>query len=158
VTGSRRWKFYDPVLLWLFPPTYVLHLAEEWFVSAPILLWIVRLDRPLTGWAFLVPSACALALMITGVSLVNRGVRYHWIAPAIATALLLNAAGHLVGSVLEAQYSAGLMTAAVLWVPLGLLLLLRVWDQAGWRTWRAGLGVGALIELIVVLVMFVSAR
>jgi hypothetical protein len=45
-----------------------------------------------------------------------------------------------------------------LWVPLGLLVLLRVWDQAGPRTRRVGVAAGVVIEVVVVVIMSISGR
>lgn len=145
-----RWKFYDPVLLSLFPITYVLHLSEEWLSSAPIVHWTTRAARPLDAASFLGANVVGLILMIIGVRLAHRSARFHWIIPALAAAVLLNAAGHLVGSVSIRGYSAGLITAIILWVPLGMLTLMRAWDQASRRTLVAGFVIGVLIELIVV--------
>ena len=145
---TTRWTYYDPALLYLFPATYIAHLLEEWFAGAPIVLWAARAERPLGG-AFIAANAFALVLMLVGIRLVNQGSRFHWIVPALATAVLLNTCGHLAGSFTTGGYSAGLMTAMILWVPLGLLTLFRVWDQAPVIMFRAGLLVGVAIEAIV---------
>ena len=145
-----RWTFHDATLLHLFPITYLLHLTEEWVVAAPIALWTERMERPLAAVSFLALNAMGLVLMAIGIRLVRRGARFHWIVPALATAVLLNTAGHLVGSSFVGTYSAGLITAVILWVPLGLLTLIRVWDQATTRTLAAGVIVGVAVELVVV--------
>jgi hypothetical protein len=138
------------LLLYLFPLTYLAHLSEEWWVDAPISLWFVRVPRPLPALPFAVANAMGMTLMLIGVRLVSRGAAYHWMAPALALAVLLNTAGHLTGALLFRRYSAGLATAVALWVPLGLLTLMRVWDQADARTLRLGIAVGVTIELVVV--------
>ena len=152
-----RWKFYDPALVRLFPVTYVVHAFEEWFAGTAIAVWGVRASRPPDVTNFILPNALGLVLMLVGVRLVHRDRRFHWIVPALATAVLLNAAGHLVGSVALHTYSAGLITSVIFWVPLGLLTLMRAWDQASARTLRAGLIVGVCIELIVTLVLRITA-
>jgi hypothetical protein len=151
ITESQtRWQFYDPALLGLFPLTYVLHLAEEWFASAPIVHWMARANRPLDDAAFVIANGTGLVLMITGVWLATRAARFHWIVPALATAVLLNTTGHLFGSFSISSYSAGLVTAIILWIPLGMLTLLRAWDQARTRMLVAGVLAGVFIELVVV--------
>jgi hypothetical protein len=147
---TLRWKFYDPVLLSLFPITYVLHLCEEWLASAPIVHWTTRAERPLDAVFFIGANAVGLILMLIGIRLAHRSSRFHWIVPALAAAVLLNTAGHLVGSFATGGYSAGLITAIILWIPLGMLTLMRVWDHASGRTLAAGLIIGVLIELVVV--------
>jgi hypothetical protein len=39
-----RWKFADTALLWLFPASYVLHVAEELAATAPVLVWTASLE------------------------------------------------------------------------------------------------------------------
>jgi Protein of unknown function with HXXEE motif len=148
-----RWKFYDPALLFLFPVSYVVHLAEEWFAAAPIVEWWSAAGHPLDPTRFVVANAIGLSLMLNGIYLVSHGSRFRWIVPALATAVLLNTAGHLVGSVRIQAYSAGLISAIILWTPLGLLTMLRVWDQARSRVLIVGVCAGAIVELVVVLAL-----
>jgi hypothetical protein len=154
---SVRWKFYDPALLYLFPATYIAHLVEEWLASAPIRLWAIEADRPLAAIPFMSANATGLLLMLAGIHLVRRGARFRWIVPALATAVLLNTAGHLAGSFAAGGYSAGLITAVVLWVPLGMLTLLRAWDQATPRTLVGGVAVGVVVEIVVVFAIRLGA-
>jgi hypothetical protein len=148
-----RWKFHDPMLLSLFPITYVLHLTEEWFAPVPIVHWAARAERPLDPAVFIIANGIGLSLMLNGIWLAQRMTRFRWIVPALATAVLLNTFGHLVGSVSMGGYSAGLVTASIFWIPLGMLTLMRVWDQATRRTLVAGLIVGFAIEIIVVVTL-----
>jgi hypothetical protein len=148
-TQPSRWKFHDPVLLYLYPATYSLHLLEEWFATAPIVHWGLSATRPLAALSFLGANAAGLLLMILGIHLVRSDARFHWVVAALATAVILNTAGHVVGSIAIRGYAAGLITAVILWIPLGLLTLLRVWDQASSRTLGAGLLVGVVIEVVV---------
>jgi hypothetical protein len=148
-----RWKFDDPALLHLYPVTYVLHLLEEWTAAAPLVQWGVRADHPLDATTFVAANIIGLVLMIAGIVLVGRTAAFAWVVPALGTAVALNTAGHVVGSVVTGGYSAGLVTAVVLWIPLALLTLLRVWDQASGRTFTTGLAAGLIIELVVVSVL-----
>lgn len=150
---TYRWTFYDPVLLSLFPITYALHLAEEWFAAAPIVHWTVRADRPLDPAVFVIANGIGLSLMLNGIWLAHRWRRFRWIAAALATAVLLNTTGHFVGSFSIGGYSAGLVTAVVFWIPLGLLTLVRVFDHATRRTQIGGVVAGIVIELCVVAVL-----
>jgi hypothetical protein len=145
-----RWKFYDPLLLALFPITYVLHLAEEWFAAAPIAHWTMRADRPLDAPFFIGANGIGLSLMLVGIRLAHRTTAFRWIAPALAAAVLLNTAGHFAGTIAAGGYSAGLFTAVIFWLPLGMLTLLRACDQASRPTLVAGIAAGVVIELIVV--------
>lgn len=151
-----RWTFHDPALLWLFPATYLAHLLEEWWAGAPVLLWTLALRAPLDSRWFLGTNALGLVLMIVAVRLVPRGPRWHWIAPALATSVLLNSAGHLAGALMAGQYSAGLATAVIFWIPLGMLTLARAAHQARISTLSWGVTAGALVDLAVIGAVIVS--
>ena len=146
---SFRWQYYDPALLRLFPFSYLVHLAEEWLTAAPVALWSVRADPPLP-MTLLAANAVGLVAMTLGVWIASRAPRYRWIAPAVATAVLLNTVGHAAATVMLREYSAGLISAVVLWVPIGVLTWLRCLLQASARVHAAGLAVGMLIEGVVV--------
>jgi hypothetical protein len=150
--ATTRWRFHDPALLWIFPFTYAAHIVEEGVVSAPILLWHVRLDAQNAIASFMTGQLIGFVLMLSGISLAGRTPRFHWVVPALATAILLNTAGHMMGSVAGQEYSAGLITAIVFWVPLALLTFVRVLDQASQKTVLAGTLVGIAIEGVVLLV------
>jgi hypothetical protein len=155
-TPPSRWAFHDPALLWLFPATYLAHLLEEWFARAPILLWTLSLRAPLDSRWFLGANSLGLALMIVAVRLVPRGPRWHWIAPALATSVLLNSVGHLAGALMAGHYSAGLATAVILWIPLGMLTLARAAHQARISALWWGVTAGALVDLAVIGAIIVS--
>jgi hypothetical protein len=112
--------------------------------------WGIRADRPLDPAIFIIANGIGLSLMLNGIWLAHRMTRFRWIAPALAVAVLLNTAGHLLGSFSIGGYSAGLITTIIFWIPLGMLTLLRVWDQAKRRTLVTGMIAGIVIELIVV--------
>jgi hypothetical protein len=145
-----RWRFNDPALLYLFPASYLLHLIEEAVARAPVLMWYSRIEHAAASPAFVLGNSFALGLMLASIRLVGRSARFDWIVAALATAVLLNTAGHVVGSVLYGTYSAGLLSAGVLWVPLGLLTLFRAFEQTSMRTFRIGVAVGTLVEIVVV--------
>jgi hypothetical protein len=150
---QTRWRYFDPFLVRLFPISYAVHYLEELLATAPVRLWWLRLDDARDRPSFNIASAVALGLMIAGVMLAPRGPRYHWIAPALAVALLLNTAGHFIGSVSARAYSAGMLSALILWLPLSLLMMMRVADQASAKTIVGGVIAGSVIEGIVVVVM-----
>jgi hypothetical protein len=146
-----RWHYRDPLLVWLLPAAYLFHLGEEWFGGFPE--WMARvigsaLPRP----AFISINAIAFGLMVLASRAATRREANGWMGIAIATILLINGIAHLLGSVVTGSYSPGLFTGVVLYLPLGSLVLLRAWTQAGGggfgRGVAWGLGLHALVFLI----------
>jgi hypothetical protein len=112
----------DPV--WLFPPTYAVHLAEEYLAGGGFPRWAERtLLVRFTNAEFVAWNAFALVLMCVGASLVSRDPKFRFIEVALAVAVLGNVVAHLLGSLLTWTYSPGLVTAVLIWAPFGALRL-----------------------------------
>ena len=152
-----RWHYRDAGLLWLFVPAYVVHVAEEWFGGFP--QWIAMIaGRPLAAAAFFIVNGIALALAVAGIRAAVRSDRYGWIAVAVATIALVNTLAHAAGAALTRSYSPGLISAVVLYVPLGTLAMIRAVDQAPRVQLGRGIAAGLIIHAFVFVVAFTLAR
>jgi hypothetical protein len=141
----------DPV--WLFPPTYVLHLAEEYSVGGGFPAWAAdTLGIVFTGAEFVAWNVLGLLLMCAAAWLVSRGAHFRFIEIALATIVLGNVAAHALGSLVTWTYSPGLATGLVVWTPLGWIRLRSAWQASTRKARRAGTCLGLLG-----LVMTVSA-
>ena len=152
-----RWSYRDAPLLWLLVAAFVIHVAEEWFAGFP--QWIATVaGRPVPLEAFFLINGVALALMIAGVRAAVRRESSGWIVVAIATIALINTLAHVGGAMLTRGYAPGLISAVVLYVPLGALTMIRALDQASPVAVRRGVAVGALLHAAVFLVAFAASR
>jgi hypothetical protein len=139
-----RWHYRDAGLLWLWPVAYAAHLAEESWAGEGLRFWLARIaGAPLPADAFVAVNAIAMLLVVVAVVTAVRTERAGWTAIAVATTFSVNAVLHVAGTVWTATYSPGLITAVVLYFPLGQLSLTRAWLQAArpsfWRGFVAGL-------------------
>ncbi len=151
-----RWHYRDRGLLWLFVPAYVVHVAEEWFGGFP--QWIGTIvGQPLPATAFFVVNGIALVLAIVGIRAAIGSDRYGWIAVAIATIVLVNTLAHAAGAALTGTYSPGLISAVVLYIPLGSLAMIRAVDQAPRQQLTLGFAAGLVLHAIVFIVAFTVA-
>jgi hypothetical protein len=108
--------------VWLFPATYVIHLAEEYFAGDGFPAWAERtIGVNLDVATFFAWNAFALALVCVGAILVDRHRRLRWIEIGLAIAILGNAAAHAIASIATGSYSPGLITGVLIWAPLGAL-------------------------------------
>lgn len=143
----RRPGRHDPV--WLFPASYVLHLAEEYAAGGGFPLWLERaLGIGFTKTEFLAWNAFALALMCVGAWLVAGHPRFRFVEIAMAVAVLGNVAAHATASLLTWTYSPGLVTGLVLWGPLGAIRLRSARLASTPRARRAGTYIGLSAVLI----------
>jgi hypothetical protein len=145
--------------LWLFPATYLAHIAEEGLAGERFYRWIARASgRSLSGRAFFWLNAAYWALMVAAVRQARRG-RAPWLAPALGTIVFVNAAGHAAGSALTRSYSPGLVTGILLWAPLGAVALRRTRRARAARAWWAGVAAGAAAHgLVFVAALIVTRR
>ena len=152
-----RWQYRDAGLLWPFAPAYAIHVAEEWFAGFPG--WAARIaGRPIPGTAFVAINAVAMLLLLAAVRAATRDERHGWMAVGIATIFLVNTAAHAAGAVLTQSYAPGLISAVVLYVPLGSLAMVRAFDQARREQLARGIIAGLLIHAIVVIAALASTR
>jgi hypothetical protein len=145
-----RWSYRDPLLVWLFVPAYAAHVVEEWFGGFPQWLALIT-GAPLPGDAFIMINGIAMLAMLAAIRAALRRESLGWLAIAIAALLFTNALLHALGSIVTGTYSPGLVTGAILYIPLGQLALMRAWSQAppGFfaRGVCAGLGAHALVSV-----------
>ena len=140
--------------VWLFPPTYILHLAEEYLVAGGFTVWAERaLGLSLTDAEFIVWNAAAFGLMCVGATLVSAAGRFRFVEIALSIAVLGNVAAHAIGSVATWTYSPGLITGLAVWLPLGIVRL-RDAQHAVTRKGRiAGWWLGIAVVLVTLAVL-----
>src|SRR5687767_9932783 len=111
--------------VWLFPLAYGLHIAEEYAFNFPA--YVANLSgRYISNPQFLVINAVFWLLMVATVVVVLARPSQAWLIVTLAAVLGINAALHLVGSIVTFTYSPGTVTAGVLYVPLVVFALRRI--------------------------------
>ena len=97
-------------------------------------------------------------MMMVGVGLVLKTKSYRWLLVSFGMVVLVNGLAHAIASVVTLSYSPGLVSGLLLFVPLGAITLRRARENMNRRTFRAGLIVGVLMHVAVVLLAFGFAR
>lgn len=138
---------------WLFPLSYLVHILEEYWGGFPA--WIARFwGVESSSGNFLSWNGGALVMMMVGIVLVLKTKSYRWLLVSFGTVVLINGMVHTVASVVTKSYSPGLISGLLLFIPLGAITLIRAHRQVNRRTFRAGLIVGVLMHMFVVLLAF----
>lgn len=141
----------------LLPVTYAAHIAEEYWGGFPA--WAsLQTGLALTEPMFLRLNLLFLGVMTSGVIAALVFEPAGWLLIPLGTAVLINAAAHLVATALTRSYSPGVVTGALLWVPLGVAILV-----AARRRWPrprvvAGIVTGVLLHVLVPLSAYLAAR
>jgi hypothetical protein len=134
----------------LFPLAYGLHIAEEYWLHFPA--WVSHLSgRFLSDPQFLLVNVVLLLLMAGAVVVVRARPSEAWLAITLAAILGINAAVHLLGSIVTRTYSPGSITAAFSFVPLAVYAFRRISPRLGRGVALRAVALGAAIHAAVML-------
>lgn len=108
-----------------FPLSYALHVSEEAWGGDTFPVWASRLSgASFTHEEFIVLNSAAFAVMCVAVALASQWSQARRIVtPALGTIVAANGALHVVASLWSGTYSPGLLSGALLWLPLGAFTL-----------------------------------
>ena len=138
----------------LFPATYLLHIAEEYWCGERFFNWASRVSGiNLTELAFLEINAAAWTIMLLMSAMAFSRPTFQWIVIPMSTAITINGVAHLLGTIISHSYSPGLVTGFLLWIPLGVFTLYRTRETG--RYW-AGVILGVVLHGLVTLVALMS--
>ena len=143
------------VWIWIFPITFLIHITEEYFGGEGYSGYLLRLRGiALSPQRFLVGQAIAFALMIAGIILAKHFKFLNYMIVIMGAVVLINALTHCVQSVAHGQYVPGLVTAIILWLPLGLITLLRFKSQmrtsSYWACVALGVAIISAVEILII--------
>jgi hypothetical protein len=140
---------------WLFPFSYALHIAEEYWGG--FYLWLSDLSgADLSREDFLLLNGIAFVVMTAGVAIGSMRPGARWLLAGFGTVVLVNSLLHIGGSMLTRSYSPGVVTGTVLWLPLGLYALRRVRREVSAGRFAAGIMLGIALHLLVTALAMVS--
>ncbi|HEY0005994.1 MAG TPA: HXXEE domain-containing protein [Pyrinomonadaceae bacterium] len=143
--------------VWLFPATYLVHIAEEYLGDFPG--WVSSFGYArITPSDFLQLNALAWLLMVLGIILALITPHMRWVIISFGTIVFLNGLAHSLASIATASYSPGLISGLLLWIPLGAWTLRRARRSATRRSLLAGIVAGFLIHAVVSLLAFMGGR
>jgi uncharacterized membrane protein HdeD (DUF308 family) len=135
---------------WLFPITYLIHIAEEYYAAEGYSAYLLKLRGvELSNFRFLTAHTIGLLLIIVGIFLAQRLNFRHTLLVILGATVLVNGITHTITSFTTRSYGPGLISSLVLWIPLGLATLFqfygRMSNQRFWFCGAIGLGINAAI-------------
>lgn len=138
---------------WLFPITYLLHIAEEYWGGEGYSAYLLRLRSVhLSPTRFLLVQSIGLALVIVGIILARRLQFPNLLSVILGSVMLVNGLTHTIFSLANTEYVPGLLTSILLWIPLGIATLLRfrrtMREARYWLCVALGVGINVIIELV----------
>ena len=139
---------------WLFPITYVIHIAEELYGGEGYSAYLERLRGiHITHGKFMLAQGVGLVLMVFGILVARRLNFPNLFNVVLGTTVLVNSLTHTVQTFYHGEYVPGLVTGLLIWLPLGLATLVRFKKALSTRRYllaiALGIGINVLIELLI---------
>ena len=134
-SGSRR--------LWLFVLVYPLHILEE--VRGVGVSHSINLSLK----QFLILSGAGCFLMVGGILISIRFRFPQLLEVFFGTIVVLNALSHIVNCVIIRGYDAGVITGALIFIPLGVTSLIKLRNRMRWPRYSVGVALGLVGQAII---------
>lgn len=116
--------------MWLFPLTYLIHIAEEYWGGEGYCAYLYRLRGVHFSTArFLFFQGLGVLFVVTGI-FVSLQLRFPRFFLGIMGALVLsNGITHTVTAMRHGGYGPGLVSCVLVWIPLGLVTLFLLYGE-----------------------------
>jgi hypothetical protein len=136
--------------LWVFPITYLIHVAEEYWVGEGYPAYILRLRGVhMSTTRFLVAQGVGVVLVTIGVIL-GRHFKFPRMMLIILGAIVLgNGITHTVTALSIMSYGPGLWSSIFIWMPLGLFTLLRFRNGVATKQYWTAIAIGVGVNVVV---------
>ncbi len=139
--------------LWVFPITYLIHIAEEYWGGEGYPAYILRLRGVHMSTArFLVAQSVGVILVTVGVILARRFNFPQMMLIILGSIVLVNGITHTVTALSIMSYGPGLWSSIFIWLPLGIFTLFRfrnaVSRQRYWIAIAVGVGVNVVVGIL----------
>jgi hypothetical protein len=136
---------------WLFPLSYLIHIAEEYWGGEGYPAYIFRLRGVhMSTTRFLVAQSVGFVLVTIGVILARRLKFLPMMLVILGTVVAVNAITHIVTALKGLSYGPGLVSSIIVWGPLGIATLIRyksaIDDQ---RQYWLAIAIGVAINVVV---------
>lgn len=131
--------------VWLFPLAYGLHIVEEYAFHFPAYVANVS-GMHISNSGFLFLNAVFWLLTVAAICIVLARPSQVWLVITLAAVLCINAAVHVLGSIVTATYSPGTVTGVLLYVPLVVYALRRVLPHVSRGIAMRAVALGAAIH------------
>jgi hypothetical protein len=142
---------------WLFPLTYLIHIAEEFYGGEGYPAYLKRLRGvDMTPTKFLVGQAIGLALIVMGILIARRLSFPRQLLVILGTVVLFNGVSHLATSSYYREYGPGLISGVLIWIPFGIATLIRFKDSMRRRRFWLYVAIGVGINLVIALLTLKS--
>ena len=144
---------------WLFPVTYVIHVAEEYWCGEGYPAYILRVRGVhLSNTRFLLAQTLGIVLMAAGI-LVARRFNFPYTTLIIMSSIaLVNGLTHTMTSLSSGVYGPGVLSSALIWIPLSIFCMVHFKKLLSRKRYLIGVAIGIGVNVAVFVITMRGAR
>ena len=136
--------------LWVFPITYLIHVAEEYWGGEGYPAYILRLRGVhMSTTRFVVAQGIGVGLVTIGVILARRFHFPQMMLVILGAIVLVNGITHTVTALSIMSYGPGLWSSIFIWMPLGIFTLLRFREAVSTKKYWIAIAIGVGVNVVV---------
>lgn len=136
--------------LWLFPVTYLIHIAEEYWIGGGYFAYLARTRGVnLTPARFIFLNGIGCALIVIGIFIAQRLKFPEWLLVCLGAVVAGNGLTHTVTALRAAEYNPGLASGLLIWLPLGAATLWVLRGRMRRRRYWSAVAIGVAINVVV---------
>jgi hypothetical protein len=144
---------------WLFPLTYLIHIADEYWCGEGYAAYILRVRGvELSNTRFLLAQGLGILLMVAGSWLARRFNFPYMMVIIMASIVLVNGLTHTITSVSSHMYGPGLLSSVLIWIPFGIFCLVYFRKDLSGKRYLIALAIGLGVNVLVFLITMRGAR
>lgn len=145
--------------MWLFPVTYLIHIAEEYWGGEGYCAYLFRLRGvQLSPARFLILQSLGVVMIAAGIILSQQLKFPRFMLGMMGALVLCNGITHGLTALSHGGYGPGLVSCILIWIPLGLVTLFLLYGQMPTPRWFVATTIGFAINGIVALVAMRGGR
>src|SRR5436190_19020628 len=147
------------IWMWLFPVTYLIHIDEEYWAGEGYTAYLHRLRGVhLSTARFFAFQGLGVILICIGI-VVSLNLKWPRFFLTIMGALVLsNGITHTVTALRHGGYGPGLVSSALIWIPLGLVTLVLLYGEMPALRFAVASLIGFAINAAVALIALRGGR
>ncbi len=136
--------------LWVFPITYLIHIAEEYWGGEGYPAYILRLRGVhMSTTRFLGAQSVGVILVTVGVILARRFNFPQMMLIILGSIVLVNGITHTITALSIMRYGPGLWSSIFIWMPLGIFTLLRFRNAVNRKRYWIAIAIGVGVNVVV---------
>jgi hypothetical protein len=147
--------------LWscLFPLTYLIHIAEEYWGGEGYSAYIFRIRGVhMSSARFLAAQSIGFFLVTLAVILARKLSFPQTMLLILGTIVLINGLTHSYTSISTHSYGPGLYSSILLWLPLGIMTLVHFRSAVSTKRYLMCIGIGVLVNVLIGVVTMRGGR